>query len=114
MVLGTRPEIVKLANVIRLLGPAARMVHTGQHYDAGLSGVFLSAFGLPEPDVHIGVGGQTRGGQIGAAVSAMDRYLEEHPARALLVQGDTNASLAGAIAANAREIPLIHVEAGWS
>lgn len=112
MVLGTRPEIVKLANVIRLLGPAARMVHTGQHYDAGLSGVFLSAFGLPGPDVHIGVGGQTRGGQIGAAVSAMDRYLEEHPAGALLVQGDTNASLAGAIAANAREIPLIHVEAG--
>ena len=112
VVLGTRPEIVKLAHVIRLLGPAARIVHTGQHYDSRLSDVFLHAFGLQEPDVHIGVGGQTRGAQIGSAVSALDAYLEGDRPHALVVQGDTNASLAGAIAANAREIPLAHVEAG--
>ena len=112
MVLGTRPEIVKLAHVIRLLGPAVRIVHTGQHYDERLSEVFLHAFGLAAPDVHIGVGGKTRGGQIGATVTALDAYLDQDPPQALVVQGDTNASLAGAIAANAREIPLVHVEAG--
>lgn len=112
VVLGTRPEIVKLAHVIRLLGPAARLVHTGQHYDWSLSEVFLDEFGLSEPEVHIGVGGKTRGGQIGSAVSALDSYLEEDTPLALVVQGDTNTSLAGAIAANAREIPLVHVESG--
>jgi UDP-N-acetylglucosamine 2-epimerase (non-hydrolysing) len=112
VVLGTRPEIVKLAHVIRLLGPSARVVHTGQHYDDQLSEIFLRVFELPEPDVHIGVGGQTRGAQIGSAVSALDAYLERDPPSAIIVQGDTNASLAGAIAANAREIPLVHVEAG--
>ena len=112
VVLGTRPEIVKLANVIRLLGPAARVVHTGQHYDQRLSEIFMHEFGLAEPEVHIGVGGKTRGGQIGAAVSALDAYLEHDPAAAIVVQGDTNTSLAGAIAANAREIPLVHVESG--
>jgi UDP-N-acetylglucosamine 2-epimerase (non-hydrolysing) len=112
VVLGTRPEIVKLAHVIRLLGPAARIVHTGQHYDELLSEVFLRIFDLPDPDAHIGVGGQTRGAQIGSAVSALDAYLDQRPPLAIVVQGDTNASLAGAIAANSREIPLVHVEAG--
>src|SRR5512145_314868 len=77
VVLGTRPEIVKLANVIRLLGPAARMVHTGQHYDQRLSEIFLREFRLAEPEVHIGVGGKTRGDQIGTAVSALDAYLAD-------------------------------------
>lgn len=112
VVLGTRPEIVKLAHVIRLLGPAARVVHTGQHYDAGLSEVFLRVFGIPEPEVHLGVGGRSRGGQIGEAVSGLDAYLADHPARAVVVQGDTNATLAGALAANAQEISIVHVEAG--
>ena len=112
VVLGTRPEIVKLANVIRLLGSSARVVHTGQHYDQRLSEIFLDEFGLAEPEVHIGVGGKTRGDQIGTAVSALDAYLADDPPAAIVVQGDTNTSLAGAIAANAREIPLIHVEAG--
>ena len=112
VVLGTRPEIVKLANVIRLLGPAARVVHTGQHYDQRLSAIFLHEFGLAEPEVHIGVGGKTRGDQIGTAVSGLDAYLADDPPAAIVVQGDTNTSLAGAIAANAREIPLVHVESG--
>lgn len=112
VVLGTRPEIIKLGHVIRLLGPAANVIHTGQHYDAGLSESFIQTFGLADPAAHLGVGGKTRGGQIGAAVSALDEYLGAHPHRALVVQGDTNAALAGGIAANAREIPLVHVEAG--
>ena len=88
------------------------MVHTGQHYDRGLSGTFFQAFGLGEPDAYLGVGGMTRGGQIGSAVSALDENLGKHRPRAVVVQGDTNAALAGGIAANARELPLVHVEAG--
>lgn len=110
--LGTRPEIIKLAHVIRLLGPAARVVHTGQHYDSALSKVFIESFGLNEPEVDLAVGGMTRGGQIGSALCALDEYLAEEPPRAVVVQGDTNTALAGGLAANALEIPLVHVEAG--
>ncbi len=112
VVLGTRPEIIKLAHLVRLLGPAARVVHTGQHYDVGLSDSFFATFGITQPDVYLGVGGETRGVQIGSAVSALDSYFADRPPRAVVVQGDTNATLAGALAANAREIPLAHVEAG--
>jgi UDP-N-acetylglucosamine 2-epimerase (non-hydrolysing) len=112
VVLGTRPEIIKLAHVIRLLGPAAVVLHTGQHYDVGLSGTFLDAFGLAEPAAYLEVGGQTRGQQIGLGVRALDDQLAELGPSALVVQGDTNAALAGGLAANAREKMLVHVEAG--
>jgi UDP-N-acetylglucosamine 2-epimerase (non-hydrolysing) len=112
VVLGTRPEIIKLAHVIRLLGPAAVVLHTGQHYDRGLSGNFIDAFGLDEPHAYLGVGGQARGQQIGMAVQALDDQLAELRPDAVVVQGDTNTALAGGLAANAREIPLVHVEAG--
>ncbi|MCI0544716.1 MAG: UDP-N-acetylglucosamine 2-epimerase (non-hydrolyzing), partial [Actinobacteria bacterium] len=71
VVLGTRPEIIKLAHVIRGQGPACRVVHTGQHFDVGLSESFLEVFGIAEPSTFLGVGGMTRVGQIGAAVSAL-------------------------------------------
>lgn len=112
VVLGTRPEIIKLANVIRLLGPSASVVHSGQHYDHSLSRVFIESFGLEEPDVHLTVGGKTRGAQIGEAVSSLDSYFAEYPPRCIVVQGDTNTALAGGLVANALEIPLVHVEAG--
>jgi UDP-N-acetylglucosamine 2-epimerase (non-hydrolysing) len=112
LVLGTRPEIIKLAHVIRLLGPAAVVLHTGQHYDQGLSGTFLDAFGLGEPHAYLGIGGRTRGQQIGLAVQALDDQLAELRPSALVVQGDTNTALAGGLAANARETMLVHVEAG--
>ncbi|WP_167480398.1 non-hydrolyzing UDP-N-acetylglucosamine 2-epimerase [Streptomyces bacillaris] len=112
VVLGTRPELVKLAEPIRLLGPAARVIHTGQHYDDTLSGNFLDELGLPEPEYLTGVGGQPRAVQVAAALTALDeRFATERPG-AVIVQGDTNAALSGALAANARSIPLIHVEAG--
>lgn len=112
VVLGTRPEIIKLAHIIRLLGPAARVIHTGQHYDANLSEVFFGAFGLSPPSHYLGVGGEHRGVQIGEATTRLTRLLVDDPARAVVVQGDTNAVLAGALAANATETPLVHVEAG--
>ena len=112
VVLGTRPEIIKLGHIIRLLGPAVSVIHTGQHYDAGLSESFLRAFAVAEPSTHLGVGGKSRGTQIGEGLAALDAHLETNRPLALMVQGDTNAALAGGLAANAREIPLVHVEAG--
>ncbi|MEU1822344.1 UDP-N-acetylglucosamine 2-epimerase (non-hydrolyzing) [Streptomyces abikoensis] len=112
IVLGTRPELVKLTDLVRLLGPAAHLVHTGQHYDEELSGRFLTELGLPEPTFLTGVGGQPRAVQISAALAQLDALFTAEPPLAVVVQGDTNAALAGALAANARDIPLLHVEAG--
>ncbi|MGK5639232.1 non-hydrolyzing UDP-N-acetylglucosamine 2-epimerase [Streptomyces sp. URMC 126] len=112
IVLGTRPELVKLTDLVRLLGPAAHLVHTGQHYDEDLSGRFLTELGLPEPTHLTGVGGKPRAVQISAALEQLDELFTAEPPLAVVVQGDTNAALAGALAANARGIPLVHVEAG--
>ncbi len=112
VVLGTRPELVKLTDLVRLLGPAAHLVHTGQHYDEELSGRFLTELGLPEPTFLTGVGGRSRAVQLSAALAQLDEIFTEHPPLAVVVQGDTNAALSGALAANAHGIPLLHVEAG--
>lgn len=113
VVLGTRPEIIKLAPVIRELGERAFVVHTGQHYDRELSGQFLEQFGIGEPDVVLqGVGGQDRGTQIATAIRALTTLFTERAPKAVIVQGDTNAVSAGAQAANYAGIPVIHVEAG--
>ena len=112
VVLGTRPEILKLAGLIDLLGPAARVVYTGQHYDDRLGPSFFRELGLPMIDVPLHVGGTPRGQQIGEALALLDRHFAERPPQAVVVQGDTNSAVAGALAANARELPLIHVEAG--
>ena len=112
VVLGTRPELVKLAGIIRLLGDGARIIHTGQHYDSNLSDVFFSELRLPPPAIHLGVGGTGRGHQIGEATARLSTLFTEDPPAAVVVQGDTNAVLAGALAANAVEVPLVHIEAG--
>jgi UDP-N-acetylglucosamine 2-epimerase len=95
VVLGTRPEIIKLAELIRLLGDDARIVYTGQHYDDGLASAFFRELGIPDPDVVLAVGGTPRGHQIGEAVKLLDRHFAQQPPQAVLVQGDTNATLVG-------------------
>ncbi|AUG77218.1 UDP-N-acetylglucosamine 2-epimerase [Kitasatospora sp. MMS16-BH015] len=112
VVLGTRPELVKLAPLIHELGPAARLLHTGQHWDEAMSGRFLRELDLPEPELLTGVGGRPRAGQIAASLDQLDAAFTAERPGAVVVQGDTNATLAGALAANARGIPLVHVEAG--
>ena len=111
-VLGTRPEIVKLAPLARLFGERARVAYTGQHYDALMSEIFFTECGLRAPDALLEVGGQTRAEQIGLALGRLDRCFAAGAPSAVVVQGDTNSALAGALAANARGIPLVHVEAG--
>ncbi|MEY9863909.1 UDP-N-acetylglucosamine 2-epimerase (non-hydrolyzing) [Catenulispora sp. GAS73] len=112
LVLGTRPEIVKLAPVARHLPDRVRVVHTGQHYDHDMSDIFFDECELRRPETTLAIGGKPRGAQIGLAVQALDELFGAQRPAVVLVQGDTNSVVAGALAANAHDIPLIHVEAG--
>lgn len=112
VVMGTRPEAIKLAGVIRALGDGGRVLHTGQHYDRQMWSDVLADLAGVDVAAHLRVGGQGRGEQIGDATAALSRYLAEHPVRAVIVQGDTNSTLAGALAASSAGVPLVHVEAG--
>jgi UDP-N-acetylglucosamine 2-epimerase (non-hydrolysing) len=112
VVVGTRPEIVKLAPIVRLLGPAGRLIHTCQHRDNELSGVFFTAAGLPQPHTLDGVCGADRHVQIGTMVSQLGDLLAGTRPAAVIVQGDTNTASAAAQAASYAGVPVIHVEAG--
>lgn len=110
VVLGTRPEYIKLSVLIGLLGPAARVIHSGQHYDPAMTRVIPGPG--PGGERLRGIGGRHRGVQVGAATAQLTRRWRRDPPAVAVVQGDTNTALAGALAANACRIPLVHVEAG--
>ena len=112
VVVGTRPEIVKLAPVIRILGPAARFLHTCQHRDEELSGVFLAGARLPPPETLSGICGEPRHVQIGRMVEQLGGMFAERPPAGVLVQGDTNTVCAAAQAGNYVGAQVVHVEAG--
>jgi UDP-N-acetylglucosamine 2-epimerase (non-hydrolysing) len=110
---GTRPEIIKLAPVIRRLGGRALVLHSGQHWDPELSGNFFSRAGLARPDVELdGIGGRSRPAQIGAMIVQFAEVFERCRPAGVIVQGDTNTTSAAAQAASYVGIPLVHVEAG--
>lgn len=114
-VVGARPQFVKLAPVARALAKSGYrhvIVHTGQHYDADLSDVFFSGLGIPEPDIHLGVGSGSHGEQTGRALAALEPALSEEAPDWVLVYGDTNSTLAGALAAVKLHLPVAHLEAG--
>jgi UDP-N-acetylglucosamine 2-epimerase (non-hydrolysing) len=112
VVLGTRPEIIKLAPLVRELGDQAYVVHTGQHFDDAMSAVFLAECGLSVPQHTLAVGGRSRIGQVAGAALELDELFAKVRPGMVVVQGDTNSTLAGALAANAHGIPLLHLEAG--
>lgn len=112
VVYGTRPEAIKLFILIGLLGRRARVIHTGQHYDTDLADNVDADLGLPPPGTELRIGGLRRGQQLGRATAALSDLLHRDPPAVVVVQGDTNTALAGALAANAEAIPLVHVEAG--
>lgn len=112
IVVGTRPEIVKLAPLVRLLGDAAELLHTCQHSDEELSGVFLAAAGLRQAASLAGICGQPRHAQVGRMIDGLGRLLAAAPPAAVVVQGDTNTASAAAQAASYLGIPVLHVEAG--
>lgn len=114
-VVGARPQFVKLAPMaaaIEAAGHAHVIVHTGQHYDATLSDVFFRDLGIPAPDVHLSVGSASHGRQTGAMLAGMDEVLEEQRPDWVLVYGDTNSTVAGALSAVKLHIPVAHLEAG--
>ena len=112
VVFGTRPEIIKLAGIIELLDTKARTIFSGQHFDPLLSNVFFDELRLPPPDAMLGVGGRSRPQQLGRIVLRLEEQFTGWPPAIVIVQGDTNTALGGALAANAMNIPLVHVEAG--
>jgi UDP-N-acetylglucosamine 2-epimerase (non-hydrolysing) len=114
-VVGARPQFVKLAPVAAAFGDAGvehLILHTGQHYDERMSDVFFADLAIPDPDIHLGVGSGSHGVQTGAMLAAMDAVLEEHRPDWVLVYGDTNSTLAGAVAAVKLHLPVAHLEAG--
>jgi UDP-N-acetylglucosamine 2-epimerase (non-hydrolysing) len=114
-VVGARPQFVKLAPVSAALGEAGVehvIVHTGQHYDALLSDAFFADLQIPDPDVHLGVGSGSHGVQTGAILGALDAVLDSRRPDWTLVYGDTNSTVAGALAAVKLHLPVAHLEAG--
>jgi UDP-N-acetylglucosamine 2-epimerase len=113
-VVGTRPQLIKAAALL----PALRARHdeifvdTGQHWDEAMAGAFFAELGLPRPDHSLGIGGGNAADQVGRMIAALGEVLAAERPDAVLVYGDTNSTLAGALAATTLGIPVAHVEAG--
>ncbi len=113
-VVGTRPQLIKAAVLLPALSSRHQVVFvdTGQHWSERLAGAFFAELGLPQPDHALGIGGDTHAVQTGRMLLALDPILAAERPDAVLVFGDTNSTLAGALAAAKRGMPVAHVEAG--
>ena len=113
-VVGARPQFIKAAAMSRILRMRHTeiLVHTGQHYDPLMSDVFFDELNIPKPDYNLGIAGGTHAEMTARMLTALDETLVRETPDALLVYGDTNSTLAAALAAVKRHIPIIHVEAG--
>jgi UDP-N-acetylglucosamine 2-epimerase (non-hydrolysing) len=113
-VVGARPQFIKAAAVSRELRARHEevLVHTGQHYDEAMSDVFFDELGIPEPDANLGVGSDDHGAQTAEMLVGLEELIASEEPDAVLVYGDTNSTLAAAIAASKMAPALAHVEAG--
>ena len=113
-IVGARPQFIKAAPMSRALRAVHReiLVHTGQHYDDNMSAVFFRELGIPEPDVHLGAGGGGHAEQTAKMLTGIETVLLAEKPDWLLIYGDTNSTLAGALAAAKVHVPIAHVEAG--
>lgn len=116
-IVGARPQFIKAAVVSRAMADAGgglreKLVHTGQHHDANMSEVFFRELGIAAPDYHLGIHGGSHGDMTGRMLAAIEQVLVKEKPDLVLVYGDTNSTLAGALAAVKLHIPVAHVEAG--
>ncbi|NET57866.1 MAG: UDP-N-acetylglucosamine 2-epimerase (non-hydrolyzing) [Symploca sp. SIO2E6] len=120
-VVGARPQFIKAAAVSRAIAQHNQnpsnpiqeiLLHTGQHYDKNMSDVFFQEMQIPHPNYHLGIGGGSHGTMTGQMLDKIEQVLQEEKPDITLVYGDTNSTLAGALAAVKLQIPVAHVEAG--
>jgi UDP-N-acetylglucosamine 2-epimerase (non-hydrolysing) len=120
VIAGARPNFMKIAPILRAIAARradgsrlrTRLVHTGQHYDARMSGEFFTQLGIPEPDVNLEVGSGTQAEQTAAIMTRYERLLLDDPSALCLVVGDVTSTMACAIAAQKLRVPVAHVEGG--
>ena len=116
-IVGARPQFIKAAVVSRALkqfetAAEEKIIHTGQHFDANMSDIFFDELDIPKPHFHLGVGGGTHGQNTGRMMEKIEAVLLQEKPSVVLVYGDTDSTLAGAVAAVKLHIPVAHVEAG--
>jgi len=115
-IVGARPQFIKAGVISRLVREHSDiqelLIHTGQHYDENMSDVFFNELQIPKPAFHLGIGSGPHGQQTGRMLEAIEKVLQETKPDCVLVYGDTNSTLAGALAASKLHLPIAHVEAG--
>ena len=117
-VIGARPQIIKAAAISRAVKEhfadmiEERILHTGQHYDTNMSQVFFDELGIPAPNYNLGVGSCSHGTQTAKMIEGIERVLSSEHFDGIILYGDTNSTLAGAVAAAKLHVPVFHVEAG--
>lgn len=117
-VIGARPQIIKAAAISRTIRDffpdkiEEKILHTGQHYDANMSQVFFDELGIPAPDYNLGVGSGAHGEQTAKMISGIEQIFRDGHFDGIILYGDTNSTLAGAVAAAKMQVPVFHIEAG--
>lgn len=117
-VIGARPQIIKAAAISRAIQTSFKnkireiIVHTGQHYDQNMSEVFFEELGIPQPDYNLNVGSGNHGAQSAHMIEKIEELLLDEKPNYILLYGDTNSTLSGAVAASKLHIPIVHIEAG--